>query len=137
MGSGVMEDLKKIDLLRERMGIGYQEAVELLHLTEGSVVDALVLAEARQKKAETAWEVRARDVVEKIRELLREGNITKVKIIHKGRQVLVFPVTAGVVGAFLLPKLTLAAAAVCLLGKCRIEVEREAPESDSLMPETE
>ena len=122
MGSGVVEDLKKIDLLRERMGIGYQEAVELLHLTEGSVVDALVLAEARQKKAETAWEVRARDVVGKIRELLREGNV---------------PVTAGVVGALLLPKLTLAAAAVCLLGRCCIEVERESPEVDGSMPETE
>jgi len=121
-----VEDLKKIDLLRERMGISYQEAVELLNLTEGSVVDALVLAEARQKKAETAWEGRAQNVLAKIRELVREGNVTKVKIV-----------TAGLIGALLLPKLTLAAAAVCLLGKCSIEVERQAPESDGLMPEAE
>ncbi|NLA58765.1 MAG: hypothetical protein GX855_07710 [Firmicutes bacterium] len=73
-----MEDLKKIDLLRERMGISYQEAVELLNLTEGSVVDALVLAEARQKKAETEWEDRAQNVLAKIQELVRKGNVTKV-----------------------------------------------------------
>ncbi|NLA58764.1 MAG: DUF4342 domain-containing protein [Firmicutes bacterium] len=57
--------------------------------------------------------------------------------MHNGRQVLVFPVTAGLIGALLLPKLTLAAAAVCLLGKCSIEVERQAPESDGLMLEAE
>ena len=129
------DGLKKIDLLRERMGIGYQEAAELLRLTEGSVVDALVLAEARQRKTGTTWEVRARDAAGKLREVLREGNITKVRISHKGREVLVFPVTAGVVGALIMPKLALAAAAVCLLGRCRIEVDREASESGGMMPE--
>ena len=71
IGSGVVDNdgLKKIDLLRERMGIGYQEAAELLHLTEGSVVDALVLAEARQRKTGTTWEVRARDAAGKLREV--------------------------------------------------------------------
>ncbi len=132
-----VDDLRKIDLLRERMRISYQEAAELLRLTEGSVVDALVLAEARQKKAESAWEARARGILEKTRALVREGNATKVKVIHKGRPVLVFPVTVGVAGAVLLPKVTLLAAALCLLGRCCIEVGRENPEPDGLVSEGE
>jgi hypothetical protein len=122
-----IDELSKIDLLRERMDLSYQEAVELLHLTEGSVVDALVLAEAKKKQAQCSWEVRGREVVAKIQELLREGNITKIRIMHEGKPVFVFPVTAGLVGVLVMPKLALLATSVCLLGRCRIEVERDYP----------
>lgn len=120
-----IDELGKIDLLRERMDLTYQEAAELLHLTEGSVVDALVLAEAKKKQEQSSWEVRGREVVAKVQELLREGNITKIRIMHKGKPVFVFPVTAGLAGVLIVPKLALLATSVCLLGRCRIEVERD------------
>lgn len=120
-------ELEKIDLLRERMDLTYQEAIELLHLTEGSVVDALVLAEARKKQDQNSFEVRGREVVDKIQELLREGSVTKIRIIHDGKPIFVFPVTAGLVGVLIMPKLALLATSICLLGRCRIEVERDSP----------
>ncbi|NMB46304.1 MAG: DUF4342 domain-containing protein [Firmicutes bacterium] len=122
------DELQKIDLLRERMDLSYQEAAELLHVTEGSVVEALILAEARKNQEQTSWEVRGREVVAKIQEILREGNITKMRILHNDKPVFVFPVTAGVAGILLMPKLALLATSVCLLGRCRIEVERDCPQ---------
>ena len=35
--------LEKIDLLRERTGVGYKEAKDALDRAEGSVVEALIL----------------------------------------------------------------------------------------------
>ncbi|NLJ25286.1 MAG: DUF4342 domain-containing protein [Firmicutes bacterium] len=124
-------ELEKIDLLRERMDLTYQEAVELLHLTEGSVVDALVLAETRKKQDQSSFEVRGREVLNKVQELLREGSVTKIRIIHDGKPVFVFPVTAGLAGVLIMPKLALLATSICLLGRCQIEVERDAPPEDS------
>ena len=121
-------ELEKIDLLRERMDLTYQEAVELLHLTEGSVVDALVLAEARKKQDQCSFEVRGREILNKIQGLLREGSTTKIRIVHDDKPVFVFPVTAGLAGVLIMPKLALLATSVCLLGRCRIEVEREPPQ---------
>lgn len=121
------QELEKIDLLRERMDLTYQEAVELLHLTEGSVVDALVLAETRKKQDQSSFKVRGHEVLDKIQELLREGSITKIKVIHDERPIFVFPVTAGLAGVLIMPKLALLVTSVCLLGRCRIEVERDSP----------
>lgn len=130
IGSGAVltDELQKIDLLRERMDLSYQEAVELLHLAEGSVVDALVLAEARKQQEQRSWEVRGREVAGKIQEILREGTITKIRVMHDDKPIFVFPVTAGVAGVLIMPKLALLATSVCLLGRCRIEVERDCPE---------
>ena len=120
-----MDDLEKIDLLRCRMDMSYQEAAHVLQLADGSVVEALILAESRQNQGTSSWELRGREVMAKIRALLREGNITKITIFHDDRPLLVLPVTVGVMGAVFIPKLALLATSVCLLGRCRIQVERD------------
>lgn len=66
-------------------------------------------------------------VVNKIRELIHEGNVRRVVIQHQGRAVAEFPLTAGVVGAVLAPVLAAIGALVALLQDCTIQVEREKP----------
>ena len=107
------------------MDMSYQEAAHVLQLADGSVVEALILAESRQNQGTSSWELRGREVMAKIRALLREGNITKITIFHDDRPLLVLPVTVGVMGAVFIPKLALLATSVCLLGRCRIQVERD------------
>ena len=76
------------------------------------------------KKTEE-FSVNADQVVEKVKELVNEGNVRRVIIKNeKGESVMEFPVTLGVVGAVLLPMFAALGAAVALMAKCTIVVER-------------
>lgn len=44
------EELEKIDMIVERMGVSYKEAKEALEKSGGSVVDALIYIEENRKK---------------------------------------------------------------------------------------
>src|SRR5207249_12165551 len=82
--------------------------------------------------AKTYWDTfksGGENVVEKIKGVIREGNIRRVVIQHEGRTVAEFPLTAGVVGAVLAPVLAAIGAIVAVMQNCSIEVEREHPES--------
>ena len=76
----------------------------------------------------TFWEsikTESENVVEKLKQLIHEGNVRRIVIQHQGRTVAEFPVTAGVVGALLAPVLAAIGAIVALLKDCTIQVERE------------
>jgi hypothetical protein len=78
--------------------------------------------------AKTIWEsikTEGENVVEKLKQLIHEGNVRRVVIQHQGRTVAEFPLTAGVVGAVLAPVLAAIGAIVALLKDCTIQVERE------------
>lgn len=76
----------------------------------------------------TFWESvksESENVVEKLKQLIHEGNVRRIVIQHQGRTVAEFPVTAGVVGVVLAPVLAAIGAIVALLKDCTIQVERE------------
>ena len=76
----------------------------------------------------TFWEsirTESENVVEKLKQLIHEGNVRRIVIQHQGRTVAEFPLTAGVVGALLAPVLAAIGAIVALLKDCTIQVERE------------
>jgi len=64
-------------------------------------------------------------VVDKLKELIHEGNVRRVVVEQDGRTVAEFPLTMGVVGAVLAPVFAAIAALVALLKDCTIKVERE------------
>ncbi|RJR12489.1 DUF4342 domain-containing protein [Candidatus Parcubacteria bacterium] len=65
-------------------------------------------------------------LVEKIKNLIKEGNIRKITIKDKnGKDLIMFPLTIGVVGAVLAPILAAIGALAALVGECTISVERE------------
>jgi len=67
-------------------------------------------------------------VIEKIKELIHQGNIRRVRLIHKGRPLIDIPLTAGVgvaaVTALAAPILAALGAIAALVTECTIEVER-------------
>jgi hypothetical protein len=68
-------------------------------------------------------------LLDKIGELVREGNVRRVVVTDKsGRNVLDVPVNAGVVAAFFFPMLLAAGAALALAGGWRIQVEHTGPD---------
>jgi len=64
------------------------------------------------------------NMLDRLKELIREGNVRRVVIQQQGRTVAEFPLTAGVVGAVLAPVLAAIGALVALLNDCSIQVER-------------
>ena len=67
-------------------------------------------------------------VVEKIKELIHQGNIRRVRLIHKGRPLIDIPLTVGVgvtaVTALTAPVLAALGAIAALVTECTIVVER-------------
>ena len=77
---------------------------------------------------ETCWEsIKAEGsaVLDKLRELLHEGNVRRVRVRHNGRTIAEFPLTAGVVGAVFAPGLAAVGAIVAILKDCTIDVQRD------------
>ncbi len=81
------------------------------------------------KKEETTKEqfkVYGHELVKKIKELIKEGNIRRIIIKNeKGKAMMEIPVTFAVVGAFFAPVLAAVGALAALMTKCTIEVERK------------
>jgi hypothetical protein len=67
-------------------------------------------------------------VVDKVKELIHQGNIRRVRLIHKGRALIDIPLTAGVgvaaVTVLAAPVLAAIGAVAALVTECTIEVER-------------
>ena len=114
-----LSELEKIDILRERVGIGYGEAKQLLDACDGDVVEALVLYEERQ--AETDPKAR---LVASLERLVHQGNVTRLRVRKGEKTYLEIPVTAGVIGAALAPQLFVIAGLACLVGRCTVEFQR-------------
>ncbi len=71
------------------------------------------------------FEVTGEKVVETIKQLVREGNIRRVTIrSSEGNTLIEIPLTAGVVGAMILPVWAAVGALAALITKCTIVVEK-------------
>lgn len=121
--------LEKIDVIRERTGVSYKEAKEVLEKHDGNLVDALIYLEENQK----SWTENITSninntgdrILEALREALRKGNVTKIVIRKDGETIMNIPVTAGAIGAVLSPPITAIGVTAALVSKCTIEIVKE------------
>ena len=78
--------------------------------------------------AKETFTVDGNQLVDKIKELIHQGNIRRVRLLHKGRPLIDVPLTVGgpVAAAAVLAAPVLAAlgAIAALVTECTIEVER-------------
>jgi len=73
-----------------------------------------------------SFRVNGEILLNKIKELIREGNVRKISIHdHSGKEIMSFPLTLGVVGTVIAPVLAAIGALAALIGDCSITVERE------------
>lgn len=80
--------------------------------------------------AKSTWEsfkAEGANVVEKLKELVDEGNVRRIVVEQQGRTVAEFPLTIGVVGLVLAPVFAAVAALAALIRDCTIRIEREPP----------
>lgn len=77
------------------------------------------------KKDET-FQVSGEELLKKVKEIIKEGNVRRITIKDKtGKTLVTFPLTIGVVGAVLAPVLAAVGAIAALISECTITVERK------------
>jgi len=72
--------------------------------------------------------VSGNQLVDKVKQLIREGNIRKVRLLHDGRTVIEIPLSIGApavaIGILAAPVLAALGAFAALVTECTIEVEK-------------
>jgi hypothetical protein len=75
----------------------------------------------------TIWEnikTEGSNLLDRLEQLIREGNVRRVIVEHQGKTIAEFPLTAGVIGAVLAPVAAAIGGIVAILQDCTIKVER-------------
>jgi uncharacterized membrane protein len=81
---------------------------------------------ANKKTKRETFKVEGGKLLEKVKELIKEGNVRRIIIKDKNDKVLVeFPLTFGVVGAVIVPVLAAVGAIAALVAECTLTVEKE------------
>jgi hypothetical protein len=88
--------------------------------------------------SERTWyesiKVEGGQLVDKVAQLIREGNVRRIVIRQGDRSIAEFPLTVGVVGAMFAPVLAAVGALAALIGDCSIEVERVEQQAEPPRP---
>ncbi len=75
--------------------------------------------------------VSGKELVGKIKQIIHEGNIRRVRLLHEGRVVLEIPLSIGApaaaIGIIAAPVLAALAAFAALVTECTVEVEKIEP----------
>jgi len=78
------------------------------------------------KVVKEEFSVKSEDLIEKVKEILHEGNVTRMIVKDdKGQILLEIPATVGVIGAILAPWLAALGAIAAIATNCTITVVRK------------
>jgi hypothetical protein len=118
--------LEKIELVKDRTGVSYKEAKEALEAADGSVVDAIIgIEESIDIKAKSKLGEQSAVIVEKIKNAIRKGNVSKI-IVRKGDEVMLnLPVSVSIIGSVLAPWAAVAGIIAVFGTKCTIELVKD------------
>ena len=113
----VSVDLAKVDQVRDRMGVSYEEAQAALEATGGDVLAALSHLEQTRQSSDLLTV--SSDLLDQVERLLRAGAIKKIRVRLGNRTLKEIPVSLTAVGAVLIGVLAV------LVTQFVIELERE------------
>ncbi|MBS4022771.1 MAG: DUF4342 domain-containing protein [Dethiobacter sp.] len=127
-----MEDsLEKIELIRDRTGLSYAQARELLEESGGDVIEALVTMEEEGVDGESGVGMISREIISPVKKVFRQSNRTRIKVKNRDGTLLEIPITVGLAGALLAPRMTALGTMVLLMAQYSLESHQsEAAETD-------
>jgi len=124
--------LEKIDIIKERTGVSYTEAKEALEECDADVVNALIYIESKQKRAnkfnmEEMYSTKD-EFLAAIKEIVRKGNVSRIKIKKDETVIVDIPVNAGiaagVVAGWFMPALLGIGLLTAVISKVTIEITK-------------
>jgi uncharacterized protein DUF4342 len=123
--------LEKIDIIRERIGVSYAEAKEALEHCEGDVVDTLIYFEQMTEDVDDKHMNEFYTTIEEFKEWLKDtirvGNVTRIKIKKDERTIVDVPVNAGIAAgmfAILWPPLVAIGMLTAVVTKITVEITK-------------
>ena len=135
-----MTKLEKMDAMKERFGMTYEQAKEALEAAGWNLAKATQSAEENRvgapgnSKKSTMEEIESfvRDIIDQIKEIIQEGNVTRVRLKDKDRTLIEVPATIGVIGlgVMLFSPLMLVFTAVGAIAAISKELTFEVEKSD-------
>lgn len=114
--------LEKIELVKDRTGVSYKEAKDALEAADGSVVDAIISIEATINEQSEGKGIEGTAIADKIKEIIRKGNVSRIVVRRGGETFLNLPVSAGIVGTIIAPWGAVAAVIASFGFKCNVEI---------------
>jgi len=121
--------LEKIELVKDRTGVSYKEAKEALEKTDGNVVDAIInIEESINMDSRSKVGAQSSQILDKLKELVKKGNVSKIVISRDGEQILNLPVNVGIVGTVLAPWAAVIGVIAAFGTRCIIEVVTDSGE---------
>jgi len=134
MSEELWMELDKIDELRERMGVSYEEARQALNETQGDVIQALINLENKGKSQ--AWKNKGQDVLSSVRSTMANLNHIRVNVRKDHKKVLSVSAPLGMALAYTIWRnralrvLGLAGMAGALFSR-KIDIEVEQPNTEA------
>ncbi len=122
--------LEQIDLVRMRTSASYKEAKEALERFDGDEVEALAYLDElgktskAQNKPNRAW-------MEKVKELIQKGNITKCVLSKDGKTILNIPVNIVIIVALIGNYVFAAAVLLALVLGYKFNISAPTQEKDN------
>ena len=117
--------LEKIDTVVARTNVSYEEAKKALEENDGDVIEAIISIE----KSRTTWSdnisEKGEEMINKVKEILRKGNVTKVTVKKDGDVIMNLPVTAAAIGSIMAAPVALLGLGSAILTNCTIEILKE------------
>ncbi|WP_353894362.1 DUF4342 domain-containing protein [Proteinivorax hydrogeniformans] len=123
-----MEEIRKIEYIIEKTNVSYELAHKTLLACNGDQFKAVEKLNDLDTDRGTYTErihVEGNNLLEKIKDLIREGNVTRIIIKSKGKVMLDIPVTVGAVGVVLAPYAAAIGAVAMLVTDCTLEIEKK------------
>lgn len=116
--------IDKIDTVVARTKVSYKEAKQALERTSGDVIEAIILIEESLEDEEILSK-KGEAILDKVKELVKEGNVTKVIVKRNNKVILNIPVTLAAIGAVLYVKLALLGLGLAVISNSTIEIIKE------------
>lgn len=124
-----MDNLEKIDMIKERLGVSYESANLALQECDGDLVVALIKLEKDGAERTTfksdVLHVKGQELINKIKEIVKDGNVNKIIVKNDQKTLVEIPVTAGVASLVLFPYLTLLAGATAMYKDYTLEIDKK------------
>ncbi len=119
--------LEKIELVKDRTGVTYKEAKEALEKADGNVVEAIISIEDNIDTKSSSEKIGAHGeaLLERMKEVVRKGNIARILVRRGDEVILNLPVNAGVLGAIVAPWGVIIGVLAAFSFKCQVEMVKD------------
>lgn len=132
--------LEMVDEVRNRTDADYKLAKEALEICNGEVLEAIIYIESLKStgdKQRKEFINRGTEMIEKLKELVNEGVVSRILVERNDAQIMNIPVLAGGVAALIFTTATIAGLLAAVATGCQIKVVKKNGEILNLNEMTE